>query len=155
MMTSSNGNIFALLALCAASDAELWCFLWSAPWINGWVNNREYGDLRRHWAHYDVIVMGTMRMSASRWFLCSWWVHVLTMMTLPCPQSITYPLQLKLADHDAMLPIRTDVKSGRMAVSVPWIECYYFREWIIKETTWSHLCDGWLQFGVWIVRNWK
>ena len=28
-----------------------------APWINGWVNNREAGDLRRHRAHYDVIVM--------------------------------------------------------------------------------------------------
>ena len=26
-------------------------------WINGWVNNREAGDLRRYHAHYDVIVM--------------------------------------------------------------------------------------------------
>ena len=26
-------------------------------WRNGWVNNREAGDLRRHNAHYDVIVM--------------------------------------------------------------------------------------------------
>ena len=26
-------------------------------WINGWVNNREAGDLRRDRAHYDVIVM--------------------------------------------------------------------------------------------------
>ena len=26
-------------------------------WINGWVNNREAGDLRCHRAHYDVIVM--------------------------------------------------------------------------------------------------
>ena len=26
-------------------------------WMNGWVNNREAGDLRRHRAHYDVIVM--------------------------------------------------------------------------------------------------
>ena len=26
-------------------------------WINGWVNNREAGDLRRHRAHYDVIIM--------------------------------------------------------------------------------------------------
>ena len=39
------------------NDAELWCFLWSAHWINGWVNNREAGDLRRHCANYDVIVM--------------------------------------------------------------------------------------------------
>ena len=28
-------------------------------WINGWVNNREAGDLRRYRAHYDVIVMTT------------------------------------------------------------------------------------------------
>ena len=28
-------------------------------WINGWVNNREAGELRRHRVHYDVIVMGT------------------------------------------------------------------------------------------------
>ena len=26
-------------------------------WINGWVNNRKAGDLRRHPAHYDVTVM--------------------------------------------------------------------------------------------------
>ena len=26
-------------------------------WINGWVNNREAGDLRHHRAHYDVIIM--------------------------------------------------------------------------------------------------
>ena len=26
-------------------------------WVNAWVNNRETGDLRRHRAHYDVIVM--------------------------------------------------------------------------------------------------
>ena len=26
-------------------------------WINGWVNDREAGDFRRHRAHYNVIVM--------------------------------------------------------------------------------------------------
>ena len=40
-----------------ASEAELWCFLSSAPWINGWINNREAGDSRRHRDHCDVIVM--------------------------------------------------------------------------------------------------
>ena len=40
-----------------ASDAEFSCFLWSPPWINGWVNGREAGELRLHRAHYDVIVM--------------------------------------------------------------------------------------------------
>ena len=69
-MTSSNENIFRVTGhLCGqltghrwiphtkASDAELWCFLWSGSWINGWVSNGEAGDLRRHCAHYDVIVM--------------------------------------------------------------------------------------------------
>ena len=28
-------------------------------WIYSWVNNREAGDLRRHRAHYDVIVMNS------------------------------------------------------------------------------------------------
>ena len=27
------------------------------PWVHGWINNREAGDLRRHRAHYDVTVM--------------------------------------------------------------------------------------------------
>ena len=27
-------------------------------WINAWLNIREAGDLRRHRAHYDIIVMG-------------------------------------------------------------------------------------------------
>ena len=70
MMTLSNGNNFRVtgplcgeftghrwIPLTKASDAQLWCFLWSATWINGWVNNRGAGDLRRHRAYYDVIVM--------------------------------------------------------------------------------------------------
>ena len=31
-------------------------------WINGWENNHEAGDLRRHRAHYDVTVMECCRM---------------------------------------------------------------------------------------------
>ena len=38
-----------------------WCgalmFSMIYAWINGWVNNREAGDLRCHRAHYDVAVM--------------------------------------------------------------------------------------------------
>ena len=67
MMTSSNGSIFCVTGpLCGdftghqwiphtkASDAELWCFLWSVPWINSRVNNHEAGNLRCHRTHYDV-----------------------------------------------------------------------------------------------------
>ena len=70
MMTSSNGNIFRVTGyLCGeftghrwiphtkTSDTELLCFFFICAWINGWVNNREAGDLRRHCAHFNVIVM--------------------------------------------------------------------------------------------------
>ena len=36
-------------------------------WINGWVNNREAGDLRRHRAHHDVTVMINI-INHSLWF---------------------------------------------------------------------------------------
>ena len=40
--------------------------------INGWVNNREAGDLRRYRAHYDVTVMKLLYPS-SRWLVS--WAH--------------------------------------------------------------------------------
>ena len=91
MMTSSNGIIFRVtgslcgeftchrwIPLTKASDAELWCFLWYAPWINGWVSNREAGDLRHHRAHYDVIVMLNLLTKTSQ----CWKFKVVTVSTL-------------------------------------------------------------------------
>ena len=43
----------------------MFTFIW--VWINGWVNNREAGDLRRYRAHCDVIVMMSIYSSNSRW----------------------------------------------------------------------------------------
>ena len=70
MMTSSNGNIFRVTGhLCGEFVGPMWIpphkgqwrgawmFSLICVWINGWVNNREAGDLRRYRAHYDVIVM--------------------------------------------------------------------------------------------------
>ena len=59
----------ALLALCAGIHRSpvnsphkgQWrgalMFSFICAWLNGWVINREAGDLRRHRAHYGVIVM--------------------------------------------------------------------------------------------------
>ena len=60
----------ALLAICAGNSPVPGEFPAQRPvprsfdvfslicvWINGWVNNREAGDLRRYRAHYDVTVM--------------------------------------------------------------------------------------------------
>ena len=43
MMTSSKGNTLIFSLICA--------------WTNGWVNNRDASDLKRHRAHYDATVM--------------------------------------------------------------------------------------------------
>ena len=43
-------------------------------WINGWVNNRKAGDLRRHRAHYDVSVMHTVLSYFISWMECSVWI---------------------------------------------------------------------------------
>ena len=42
-------------------------FSFICDWINGWVNTREAGDLRSHWAHYDV----TDIMYTTPWAYCS------------------------------------------------------------------------------------
>ena len=41
-------------------------------WINGWVNNRKAGDLRRHRDHYDatVMIMQMMRVGQARMKSC-------------------------------------------------------------------------------------
>ena len=69
MMTSSNENIFALLAFCAENSPVPGEFSAQRPVTRSfdvffdmhlnkrWVNNPEAGDLRRHRGHYDVNVM--------------------------------------------------------------------------------------------------
>ena len=69
MMTSSNGNIFRVTGPLYEEFTGHWwiphkgqwrgAFMFSliCAWISGWVNKREPGDLRRHRAHYSVIVM--------------------------------------------------------------------------------------------------
>ena len=51
----STGHQWMLLT--KASYAELWCLIWST---NGWAISQYATDLRRHRAHYDVTVMGTL-----------------------------------------------------------------------------------------------
>ena len=63
------------IPLTEASDAEFWRFFICAR-INGWVNNREAGDLRRHRVHYDVIVMTDST--------CMQWRHRVQQVHLRC-----------------------------------------------------------------------
>ena len=58
-----------------------------SAWINGWINNRETGDLRRHCAHYDVAVIEFCNDEAigkvcgrttelCTWFIVVYWVCI-------------------------------------------------------------------------------
>ena len=137
-MTSSNGNIFRVTGhLCReftghrwiprtkASDTELWCFFTCAC-INGWVNNRETDYLRRHRAHYDVIVIMIVYNiqfihNSSCRFVEAWMLTVLlgnatfseTTRLFDCLRSlpnIRYDICLFLPDIEA-IPCRQHIKT--------------------------------------------
>ena len=70
MMTSSNGTFSALLALREgiapvtvgfSPHKGQWrralMFSLICTWTNGWENNQDAGNVRRHRAHYDVTIM--------------------------------------------------------------------------------------------------
>ena len=69
MMTTSNESISVLLALCEGNPQVTGGFPSQRPVTrsfdvffdlllkNAWATSRDAGDLRRHRAHYDVIVM--------------------------------------------------------------------------------------------------
>ena len=79
MMTSSNENIFRVTGpLCGEFTGtgefpaqrpvtrSFRMFSLICVWVNGWVNNREAGDLRRYRAHYDVTLIVLAIASASK-----------------------------------------------------------------------------------------
>ena len=81
MMTSSNFPCYRpfvreitghrWIRLTKASDAKFSVFSLICTWTNGWVNNRDADDLRRHLAHYGVTVMGWWWWW--RWWCRRWW----------------------------------------------------------------------------------
>ena len=119
-MTSSNGNILRVtdplcgefsghrwITLTKASGAELWNFLWSAPWINGWVDNREAGNLRRHRAQYDVIVMKYGYINCMTWGKIIWlYNHNMTKHNLTVADSMKYRAYSR-DGHFLVVPVPT------------------------------------------------
>ena len=92
MMTPSNGNIYRATGhLCREFAGHWWIpltigqwrralvFSLICAWINGLVNNREAGDLRRHRAQYDVtviIIPFSLKQYHGCWFFLSLrWRH--------------------------------------------------------------------------------
>ena len=103
-MTSSNENIFRVtVPLWGKIDRSpvnspykgQWrgalMFSLIGAWMNGWVNNGEAGDLRRHHAHYDFAVM-IWRCAKPTWWLLvtdnrlfSWFTANFCNATIPPP----------------------------------------------------------------------
>ena len=77
-------------------------------WINDWVNNLEAGDLRRHRAHYDVIVM-------TPWF-CN----------LPCGSIKPRPVPILLSDW-CFCDLRAKRPSSAEWLTGRWIEHNRYR----------------------------
>ena len=77
-MTSSNGNIFRVTVWgthrwhkCQWRRALMFSMICACK--NGWLSNREAGDLRRHRAHYDVTVMLYVDIDKCLSSMDGWW----------------------------------------------------------------------------------
>ena len=128
----SNGNFSVLLALCAGIHRSpvnsplkgLWrgalMFSLICAWINGWVNNREAGELRRHRDHYDFTVM-SWDFQGSRG---SW--APLTNMGYLYSQHGFHPRLYRTCDNLSMLGLKLAhaCKRGPMLKSVSWAKIY-------------------------------
>ena len=72
----------ALLVICVGNSPVQWrgalMFSLICVWINGWVNNGEAGDLRRHRPQCDVIVM------YHQWCVITSHVNLWDVITYPC-----------------------------------------------------------------------
>ena len=91
MMTSLHRNIFRVTGhLCGeihrspvnSPHKGQWrgalMFSLICVWINGWVNNREAGDLRRYRAHYGVIVMLELHLPGAAELTLKHWITKLS-----------------------------------------------------------------------------
>ena len=69
-------------SLVNSSHKGQWCgalmFSLICAWTNGQVNNRDAGDLRRHWAHYDVIVINHLTILSPYYHECLQFYSLLT-----------------------------------------------------------------------------
>ena len=98
-------------------------------WINDWVNNREAGDLRRHCAHYDAIVMigDGPNSQIPECICCTCWAH-----TQNDPWNVVgRPVKL----YPILVHILKPEPSG-----------WHLADDIIKCTMWNDFLLFWLDF---------
>ena len=80
---------------CQWRGALMFCLICAS--IKDWINNGETGDLRRHRAHYDVIVMGWISFIATLH-----WPHLLQGSTQSLPGYFYHALNTSYAERSVM-----------------------------------------------------
>ena len=90
---------------CGALMISLICVL-----INDWVNNREAGDLRRYRAHYDVIVMTSIRGWTRKRhpIACPTGIQEKSYHAITALHCITYNTTLMEVQHWSLFDLRID-----------------------------------------------
>ena len=127
-MTSSNGSIFHVTGPLYGKltsyrpvnsphkDQWLGALMFSliCTWINGWGNNREAGDLRRHRAHYDVFVM--------RLFHTYWSKHT----SVRCRHNAQY----NVIFHTGLLWLKHYINQEfELTINIPFLKKYIWENW--------------------------
>ena len=77
--------------------------------MNGWVNNREAGDLRRYLAHYDVIVMGVSMVVADGLVLS------------PYQNKSYVSLRPLLKNVDLIKRVKFSLEEMKLKIAVKWL----------------------------------
>ena len=116
-------------------------------WINGWVNNREAGDLRRNRAHYDVTVMN--RETSKVHITVPLWVeppvaslHKRTVMQKMFP----FDDAIMITQQSGIISSRSE-KYQQMFTNCLIMECSHYKSCLFyplwETTSHSRPCWGW------------
>ena len=102
-------------------------------WINGWINNREAGDLRCYRAHYDVTVMNG--------------IDLISLMQSPmkCTLSLTYPLVSTMAKNSQLVVQYKNKHKIHTYIFISVI--YLFPVTCPTDIFKGHLSDRWMENG--------
>ena len=119
-------------------------------WINGCVNNREAGDLRRYRAHYDVIVMRPCSHSIVRHWFQVHWVDIVVQRKMYSPTShilIRYTYSSMWSMRQKFTTTFYVYSFGQnQYVNIYFIQCQLFRNSRLCKTAKSALQLHWLVF---------
>ena len=126
MMTSSHGNIFRVTDLCEGNSPVnsphkgQWggalVFSLIYVWANGWVNNRDAGELRRHWAYYAITLCLFV------WFITKSFLTYSFFPPIPALSTISRPLTSSMC---SITPETANVGSSYNRMRGPGIGCWF------------------------------